>query len=398
MTAQTAQSNRPAAKLIADPSGTQVWQLTTDAASEAVYFEAQAFTGDEQYVVFRRGSGDAWHPYRCELSTGIVECLSDSVPCDGESLTVHRDGRHALWIHDQSLWRVDVRRGGSPERCFNLAGRWPGKLWPYAMTMTADGRFVALAVVDTDRNTPILGGVSEKAGHPTALIRFDLLTGEAALVLTWNEGFSHPMINPTDPDTITFVPHGSRCWNMDLPQAQRCRTMVADVATGKPRPLLTPRRFRTITHESWSPDGRRLFFFDKNGGEWLPVSVCSVNARGGDWQCHYTSYEHWLGHGVVSPDGRWFVSDCQKPNESPLLLIDLQSGKARILCWPNTSQVGGHAASAHCHPSFSPSGNHIVYTSDQTGTPQVYLLSLCGDAPSREHTATGSCVTEGTTV
>ncbi|MEX0654627.1 MAG: hypothetical protein WD534_09040 [Phycisphaeraceae bacterium] len=37
-----------------DKTGRELWQITSaEAVSEAVYFEAQAFTADERYLVFR---------------------------------------------------------------------------------------------------------------------------------------------------------------------------------------------------------------------------------------------------------------------------------------------------------------------------------------------------------
>ncbi len=44
---------------------------------------------------------------------------------------------------------------------------------------------------------------------------------------------------------------------------------------------------------------------------------------------------------------------------------------------------GGHAKQAHVHPSFSPKGNYICYTSDRTGVPQVYVVPV-GDITNAE--------------
>ena len=125
----------------------------------------------------------------------------------------------------------------------------------------------------------------------------------------------------------------------------------------------------------------RMFFFDKNWREWKPAIIGSVNRDGGDWRAHFTSYTLNLGHGRSSSDGEFFIADCQKKHDSPLILIDLRTGANQILCWPDASNDGGHPASAHVHPSFSPKGNFITYTSDRSGTPQVYVLpvnDLCG--------------------
>jgi len=91
---------------------------------------------------------------------------------------------------------------------------------------------------------------------------------------------------------------------------------------------------------------------------------------------HYESNTIRLGHGVSSYDGRWFVSDSQEPGKNELVLLNLETGKARVLCWPNSSVTAGHDSQAHVHPSFSPKGNYVCYTSDRTGTPQVYVVPI----------------------
>jgi Tol biopolymer transport system component len=57
-------------------------------------------------------------------------------------------------------------------------------------------------------------------------------------------------------------------------------------------------------------------------------------------------------------------------------LLNLVSGEARVLCWPNSSVEGGHAERAHVHPSFSPRGNFVCFTSDRSGVSQVYVVPV----------------------
>jgi hypothetical protein len=163
---------------------------------------------------------------------------------------------------------------------------------------------------------------------------------------------------------------------MSLPMEKRARSWKVDLKQGTDRQFLTmPYGFRA-THESWSHDGERFFFFRKTRPGWSPAAVCSQDKEGGDFRVHYESESIKLGHGTVSRDGGWFVSDCQQPEKNELVLIDLESGEAQILSWPNSSVTGGHAQRAHVHPSFSPGGNFICYTSDQSGVSQVYVVPV----------------------
>ena len=61
------------------------------------------------------------------------------------------------------------------------------------------------------------------------------------------------------------------------------------------------------------------------------------------------------------------------------MLIETATGEAEILCWPNSKVTGGHAEFSHVHPAFSPSGRLVLYTSDESGVGQVYLVPLVMD-------------------
>jgi oligogalacturonide lyase len=357
-------------------TGREVWQITEGTRpSEAVYFEAQGFTADERYLVFRSERTGSSELFRCDLSSGELVQLTEDAQLQGHSPSIHPDGHTLYFIAHDALWKIDVATG-EIDCCFQHPQYRSGRLWPFPLSFSRDGRLVALAVRDDTTLTPIPGGIGQSEGPRMELLRLDLSSGEATPLFTCETGFSHPLICPGDPDLVTYVPHGNFCWNMDLPRSERVRTMIHDHRSGTARPFLCPLKHRTITHESWSPDGERFYFFDKNGGEWIPVSICSVNRQGKDWQTHFTSFRYRLGHGITSPDGRSFVSDCQEEDGSPLFLIDLKTGGHEILCWPDASNNGGHDACAHVHPSFSPRGNYLTYTSDRTGTPQVYVVPL----------------------
>lgn len=252
-------------------TGREVWQITSDTApSVACYFERQAFTSDEKYVVYASRQSGYWRLYRTNLETGEV-------------LEVHRQRE--------------------------------GKI-------------------------------------------------------------SHPLINPEDPEVITYVPGPDTQDDMTLPMEQRARSWKVDLTAGTDQQFLTmPYGFRA-THESWAHDGERFFFFRKTRPGWSPAAICSQDKQGGDFRVHYESEHIKLGHGTASPNGEWFVADSQEPGTNELVLLNIDSGEAQVLCWPNSSVDGGHSQRAHVHPSFSPGGKYICFTSDRTGVSQVYVVPV----------------------
>lgn len=79
-------------------------------------------------------------------------------------------------------------------------------------------------------------------------------------------------------------------------------------------------------------------------------------------------------HISASRCGRYFVVDSYDEEEIPLVLGSVRSGKTRTLCDALTS--GGGAQYSHAHPYITSDNRWVVFNSDRTGLPQVYLASI----------------------
>lgn len=348
-------------------TGREVWQITSDTApGVACYFEGQAFTSDERYVVYSSKQSGKWRLYRMNLETGIASALT---PVDrnimDDDYTIMPDGERVCYMDGWKLYATHVE-SREEKVLFDFEGKLPGHP-RYTGSFTNDGKY-ALVHISNDTLK--------------AIYRTNLESGEVMEVHHQREGrISHPLINPEDPDVITYVPGPDTQNDMTLPMEKRARTWKVDLKAGTDRQFLTVPYGYRATHESWSYDGERFFFFRKTRPGWSPVAICSMDKEGKDVRIHYENDTIKLGHGVSSRDGRWFVSDCQNPDINELVLLNLETGEAQVLCWPNSSVDGGHSMQAHVHPSFSPGGNFICYTSDRTGVSQVYVVPV-GDITS----------------
>jgi Tol biopolymer transport system component len=346
----------------ADPrTGREVWQVSsTDEWSTATYFEHQSFTSDERYYVFRSTRDGASSLWRCDLQSGELALLTPGETIGIHHFSMHPDGRRCFYSNGSTLRSVDVASGERHTQA-DFAALGAGAS-PMGLSMSADGQRIA-------------AGVANPMGM--LMVVLDLPQQRLTPVLQWYR-FSHPLICPADKDLLTFIPSDDACWKMDWPQHLRTRTWSVRVDEGLPRRFITPPPGRTVTHETWSPDGERMIYFEKAGAAWTPVKIRSVNRFGEDLQTHFETADYRLGHGVLSFDQRYFLSDVQNRGDSPLLRIEMQSGKAEILCWPDASNDGGHAACAHVHAAFSPKANYATFTTDKSGRPRAYVLPLRG--------------------
>jgi Tol biopolymer transport system component len=350
-------------KKFPDPvTGYQVWQITShDSASVAVYFERQAFTANDRYLVFGSCRGGSWQLYRADLRNGNIVRITDKKDISPFSFTMHPDGKNVCYIHDNVLYKSNVAKL-KESVWYDLKKTFSSTI-RFASSFTADAGYTL---------------VSGRTDSGMCIYRVNLNSGEVKLALNWKKGtFSHPLICPTNPDLISFVPGPDTQNDMTLPLEKRARTWVVDMKIGQAKPfLMMPYGFRA-THESWSADGQRFFFYKKSQPGWIPVAICSMNQQGEDWREHYRHDQIRLGHGVSSMDGRWFLSDGQDPHHNPLILIDLVTGKETFLCWPNAS-IDDAGQFSHVHPTLSSSGRFACYTSDASGTPQVFVVPLAG--------------------
>lgn len=78
-------------------------------------------------------------------------------------------------------------------------------------------------------------------------------------------------------------------------------------------------------------------------------------------------------HTGVSPEGDWMVSDTSSPDDG-LHLICVKTGKHARLCRAESSQ--GHSQYTHPHPSVAPGTKHVLFNSDRTGIPHVYVAEI----------------------
>jgi Tol biopolymer transport system component len=344
-------------KKIHDPqTGYEVWQMTDgDSGSVGFYFERQAFTADDRYIVFTSNRTGTDQLFRADLVSGIITQLTD-LP-DVTTGNMHPDGKHCLFQSKESLLWVNVA-SGQIETIIDGKHRFPSL--PYwSGSYTSDGKYTA---------------VSCQLGEETKMYLVDITQDQIKPVLNWKGRYSHLQINPKYPNLISFVPGPDTQNNMTLPMEKRARTWKVNTETGNAKQFLTcPYGFRA-THESWSADGERFYFFKKSVPGWVPVSICSINKEGKDWREYYTHHTIRLGHGISSPYGNWFISDGQDKNKNPLILININTGKGKFICWPNASIAKGQ--DTHVHPSFSSSGEFVYFTSDRSGKPQVYVMKI----------------------
>jgi len=232
--------------------------------------------------------------------------------------------------------------------------------------------------------------VPVKAGELTKLVIVDTESGKSE-VIAERDSVGHTEFHPDDSSILHYAgPYHSRMWVINRDGSGNRLVYERDVAAQQ-----------WVVHEAWLPGTRELTVIDWPKGM-LAVDVdtggvrqvCTFNAwhaisnRAGTLAVADTTY----------PDIGLQVFDPRCPTGVSGLPVSGLSGEPRTLCYPEAWNLGAHWHTDHCpyddedfkqgkwqvhapqhthpHPSFSPDGRYVAFTSDKTGFSQVYEATV----------------------
>ncbi len=121
----------------------------------------------------------------------------------------------------------------------------------------------------------------------------------------------------------------------------------------------------------WSPDNRFIAYtsFLKRYADVYTIELATGNRN------RAAAYPGVNSGGAIAPNGRSMALILSKDGNPDLYVQDLAS--KRLTRLTNTPRADEGS------PSWSPDGSRIVYVSNASGTPQLYVLSASGGAPQR---------------
>ena len=207
----------------------------------------------------------------------------------------------------------------------------------------------------------------------SCLMIVDTLTGSHETILR-RDSIAHLQFCPDDDDLLFYAgPLTDRVWALNRNGSGNRRLYERDAA-----------KKEWITHETWIPGTKELAFVD-----W-PHGVRAVHADTLQVRT-LAAFNAW--HAVCSPSGEWMVADTNYPDRGiRLFRVQENDGEFIAVCYPEASNQGSHWGGpfpydngpirvhapqhTHPHPSFSPDGQRIVFTSDRSGHAQLYEADI----------------------
>ena len=352
-------------------TGRTVHQMTSAAAiNHATYFLQSSFTpGDESMIFVSDRSGEAQLYEIKPFPDGPIRQLTDQAAIHAFSPAIHPNGRSIFFVRGGSLWELDLH--SLAERLIvEYQGAQLGE-----PSMGDSAQWLVMAIQRGSSRGLAVGKTDGTGWHVIAFPRTVI----------------HPQFHPLLPEWIEFS-------GDPAPRMHRVRRDGTGLQC-----LLEHDNNMFIVHET---------FLGATGNLVYTVWPKSLNVF--DWETGLQRLILECNAWHITPNraGTKVLCDTNHP-DTGLYLVDVGSGQKELICLSESSNRGSqwttsryalaedffaarsNAKSAgtlswmetatdtvygpqwtHPHPSFSSDENKIVFTSDKSGFPQVYVAVL----------------------
>ena len=344
-------------------TGTRIRQVTTvSAPHHHPFFIIPAYDDTMERLIFISCRTGTPQIFAEERKTGELRQLTDRTDIAEWSVHPSHNGEAVFFTAGTHGWRLDLETLEERE-LVNLAA-----------TAMQDTGMVAAAMGTTAlSHDDKWWAVRFNIGKESALAIIDTDTGESDIILR-RDSIGHLQFCPDDANLLYYAgPLTDRLWVIHRDGSGNRRLYARNIEKNE-----------WITHETWIPGTRELAFVD-----W-PRGIRCIHVDTGT-ERQVTTFNAW--HAISNPAGTCMVADTNFPDIG-IQVFDPRDGisKPKTLCYPDASSIGEHwnapfpyadgpiqvyaPQHTHPHPSFSPDGEHIVFTSDRTGYAQIYEATI----------------------
>ena len=339
----------------------EVFRLTDSpgATTHHLYFTSPTFTKDMKWLIYGSDREEGhFNLYKMKFSSFESMQLTEGEGVWTQGATIASDGSEVFFSRDDNhIWAVDLETLEEREVWHMEEAASVGYL-----SASPDGQYLTFAfsrerLWEMELSQEELAERFPRCG--VAVVRTD--GSEAWLAVDANVPISHAQFCPSDGNLILYCHEGP--WH----KVQRMWLVHRDGA--ECRPLYPQAHNEGVGHEFWG-DGGRMVYFTAYGGR-APQGLWAINRSGGELRCVLAGATH--AHGTASPEEDIFVVDELFGNRDHLWVAYKGSWEPKILCRTGSSWA---QQKLHPHPRFLPTGKAVFFTSDRTGSGELYMVSV----------------------
>lgn len=348
-----------------DPkTGVRVRQVTAhESIHHHPFYYLPAYDEAMRFLFFVSHRSGVPQIFAEDRASGVLVQLTNRPDLSEWSVHPAYHGRYVYFTAGTGAWRVSTENfeeeqladfGNVPMREKGMVGAAMG-----TTTLSRDDRWWAVPV---------------NVGDCVRFYVIDTETGAASCILE-RDTIGHPQFHPDDATLLRYAgPYDDRIWVIRRDGSENRLVYQRDVA-----------KKEWIVHETWRPGSREILTTN-----W-PHGVLGIDIDTGKVRTVAT-FNAW--HPMLDWPGTRMICDTKNP-DTGLQLFDPLDGVdvPTTVCFSEASSAGDHWNTDHCpyddgpvkvyapqhthpHPSFSPDGRYVVFTSDRTGYSQVYEADL----------------------
>ncbi len=366
-----------------EETGASIMRLTPkDIICHRNYFYQKCFSNDGENLIFAGAFDGFWNYYRLDLKNQIAQQLTAGEGDNSFGGFLSKDDRSLYYVKSgKFLKRVDLHNKIEDD-IYQVPKGWVGYgTWA---PNSATNSVVGIEIKEEDYSPLKDWQEFHHMFHRKPycrLISVDLQTGERQIIHEEKIWMGHPLYRPFDDNIIAFCHEGPH----DLVDA---RMWFIDADGRNLRCGKVHEEGESCTHEFFVPDGSAMIYVSYKKGE-AERYICRLDPDTLNNENIMTMPN--CSHLMSNYDGTMLVGDGSNApvdvedqkhyhiDDDPYLYL-FDMGKKT--CYPLLSHKSswkvykGSRQVTHPHPSFSPDGSKILYTSDFEGQPSVYLASI----------------------
>ena len=350
-------------------TGAEVTRLTSYRSnSNHLYFTNNSFYDNGKRIVFASERGTAHNLFSLELESGEIEQLTDfPAPENLRRYELHMSfvdpvNANCVFYIGRELKNINLKTGE-----ISTIYRIPDRFKNHIVSIDAEGKYAYTSVYEDAPERRSGNTLMDfYLSYPESRIEKIALDGSGhTTVFSENKFIAHVNASPTDKNKLTFCHEGKwdqvdhRLWTFDLERG----------VAAKLRPC---REGECIGHEYWFADGKRIGYHGHVNGK---AQLGAISFDGSGDKAYEFPFN--TGH-IFSFDEKLIIGD---GNASGRYIRLWQLGEdgyeqPRALCLHNCTFK---TQEAHVHPRLTPDGKGVIYTSDESGHNQVYIVKLPED-------------------
>lgn len=348
---------------IDDSTGCEITQWTSISTNYHPYFTVESFIDDQTAIIISGRTGKR-QLYKLNLENGeMIQMTAASNYRNMDHLPQYK----TIWYLDGKLL-VSINTVTLKSEVIHDFSNFAYRIGSFSVT--CDAKWFVFAV-NKKEQTP-----SDLGYGPFAIYKLSLDDKKITQIsLDYGFNIGHVQTNPVDPNLILF------CWQWEkfgrplLVGHSPIRTWWINIDGSDGGPFI--QEFGTQrTHETWTSDGKSIAFVSKyRMGEKLGKHFLGLQSIDGK-----INYRYWEqvspGHQNIFNDNKHWIVDCFDNDESLLALIRIDKDKVvnKKVLFRHGSSITGQ--DSHPHPRFSTNGTYVMFSTDKSGTPQVYTVKL----------------------